>query len=73
MCAGAIILARIPLVYFGAADPKAGCCGSLMNLFDDNRFNHRPQLVPGLMAEECGSLLTSFFRDIRARKNSALN
>ncbi len=61
MCSGAIILARIPCVIFGAMDPKAGCCGSLMNLLEDNRFNHRPDLIPGLMADECGGILTSFF------------
>jgi tRNA(adenine34) deaminase len=73
MCSGAIILARIPCVIFGAMDPKAGCCGSLMNLLEDSRFNHRPDLLPGLMADECGGILTSFFREIRARKNSSLN
>lgn len=73
MCAGAIILSRIADVYFGASDPKAGACGSLMNLLADERFNHQPRLHPGLQAEECGSLLTSFFREIRngirARQN----
>lgn len=65
MCAGAIILARIPEVYFGAYDPKAGVCGTLMNLFDDPRFNHQPKLTAGLLREECGALLTNFFRGIR--------
>ncbi|HNR29827.1 MAG TPA: tRNA adenosine(34) deaminase TadA [Candidatus Hydrogenedentes bacterium] len=65
MCAGAIILARIPEVYFGALDPKAGCAGSLMNLLADGRFNHRPAVFPGILADECGGLLTTFFRDIR--------
>ena len=65
MCAGAIILARIAEVYFGAHDPKAGVCGSLMNLLEDTRFNHNPKLFPGLMAEECGALLSGFFRRIR--------
>jgi tRNA(adenine34) deaminase len=73
MCAGAIILSRIPEVYFGASDPKAGACGSLLNLLADERFNHQPHLCPGLLAEECGGLLTSFFRSIRdgsrARQN----
>ena len=68
MCAGAIILARIPEVYFGAYDPKAGVCGTLMNLLDDGRFNHRPLVVPGLLAQECGSLLSGFFRSIRERQ-----
>ncbi len=65
MCAGAIILARIPEVYFGASDPKAGVCGSLMNLLEDQRFNHQPTVVSGLLGEECGDMLTGFFREIR--------
>lgn len=68
MCAGAIILARIPEVFFGAMDPKAGCCGSLMNLLDDSRFNHKPVVNPGLLAEECGSILSEFFRSIRIQR-----
>lgn len=67
MCAGAIILSRVDKVFFGAYDPKAGCCGSLMNLLQDGRFNHRPEVVGGILAEECGSLLTAFFRDIRGQ------
>ncbi len=73
MCAGAIILARINEVYFGAPDPKAGCCGTLMNLLEDTRFNHQPRLYSGLMAQECGSILSAFFRQIRDAKNSSLN
>lgn len=65
MCAGAIILARVAEVYFGAHDPKAGACGTLMNLLEDVRFNHRPKVVPGLMADECGALLSGFFKRIR--------
>ena len=65
MCAGAIILARVAAVHFGASDPKAGCCGTLMNLLEDTRFNHQPAVFPGLLAEECGAMLTGFFRDIR--------
>ncbi|HOK08806.1 MAG TPA: tRNA adenosine(34) deaminase TadA [Candidatus Hydrogenedens sp.] len=67
MCAGAIILSRIPEVYFGAFDPKAGCCGTLMNLLADSRFNHRPLVVSGICANECGSLLTNFFQGIRQK------
>lgn len=73
MCAGAIILSRLAEVHFGATDPKAGCCGTLMNLLADSRFNHMPQLTSGLMAEECGGILSTFFREIRQRKNSAMN
>lgn len=68
MCAGAIILARIPEVYFGAHDPKAGVCGSLMNLLQDPRFNHRPTVVSGVLGSECGGMLTQFFRQIRSRE-----
>ena len=67
MCAGAIVLARISEVYFGAYDPKAGACGTLMNLLEDDRLNHQPQVEAGLCAEACGGILTSFFRAIRAR------
>lgn len=68
MCSGAIILSRIPKVFFGATDPKAGCSGSLMNLLTDSRFNHQPELESGLLGEECGALLTGFFREIRSRQ-----
>lgn len=73
MCAGAIILARIEAVFFGATDPKAGCCGTLMNLLEDPRFNHMPELIGGLMAEECGAILSDFFRHIRTAKRAGLN
>lgn len=71
MCSGAIILARIAEVYFGATDPKAGTCGTLMNLLEDDRFNHNPALVSGLLADECGALLTDFFRSIREQQRNA--
>ena len=73
MCAGAIILSRIPEVYFGAMDPKAGCTGSLMNLLADTRFNHRPRVFSGLMAEQCGGILSAFFQKIRDGRGSSLN
>ncbi len=73
MCAGAIILSRIPEIYFGAHDPKAGVCGSLMNLLADTRFNHCPAVFSGLLAEECGGILTSFFRGIRERARAERN
>jgi tRNA(adenine34) deaminase len=69
MCAGAIILSRIPEVYFGAFDPKAGACGSLLNLLEDNRFNHRAAVISGVRGKECGAILTEFFRAIRAKNN----
>lgn len=68
MCAGAIVQARIPRVVYGARDPKAGCAGTLMNLLDESRFNHRSEVLAGCMAEECGSQLTTFFRGLRAAK-----
>ncbi|MBI1904206.1 MAG: nucleoside deaminase [Planctomycetia bacterium] len=66
MCAGAIVQARVPLVVFGAADPKAGAAGSLMNLLCDPRLNHRAQVIPGVLAAECGEILTRFFQQQRA-------
>jgi tRNA(adenine34) deaminase len=65
MCAGAIVLARIDRVVFGAVDPKAGFAGSLGNLLQDPRLNHRPELTGGLLADDCGELLKAFFRDRR--------
>ena len=64
MCAGAVISARIPRVVFGARDPKAGSCGSVVDLFA-LPYNHRLQVVPGVLEEECAALLTDFFRKLR--------
>ncbi len=65
MCAGAIIQARIPMVVYGAADPKAGAVRTLYNLLDDSRLNHRCQIVPGVLAEPCGQILSEFFQQQR--------
>ena len=62
MCSGAILQARIPVVVYGATDPKAGAVGSLYKLLDDPRLNHRCQIVPGVLAPACGELLTRFFQ-----------
>jgi len=62
MCAGAIVLARIRRLVFGAFDPKAGMCGSLGNLVQDARLNHRVELTHGVMADSAGELLRAFFR-----------
>ncbi|MFW0782805.1 tRNA adenosine(34) deaminase TadA [Rossellomorea marisflavi] len=70
MCSGAIILSRVEKVIYGAKDPKAGCAGTLMNLLDDERFNHQCVVVPGVMEQECGGMLSSFFKDLRARKKA---
>ncbi|MFT4050041.1 MAG: tRNA adenosine(34) deaminase TadA [Solirubrobacterales bacterium] len=61
MCAGAIVLSRIPRVVFGASDPKAGACGSVLDVTGEERFNHRPEVVGGLLGEDCGALLRAFF------------
>lgn len=66
MCAGAIVQARIPTVFFGAMDPKAGAAGSLFNLLNDDRLNHRALVIPGVLAESCSQLLTDFFQRKRA-------
>lgn len=62
MCAGAALLARIPRLVFGARDPKAGMCGSLGNLVEDSRLNHRLEVVEGVLASEAAELLQAFFR-----------
>ena len=61
MCAGALVAGRVARVVFGAADPKGGACGSLYNLCVDPRMNHEVEVVPGVLAEECGALLSDFF------------
>lgn len=65
MCAGAIVLSRIPRVVFGALDPKAGACGSVLDVTGEPRFNHRPEVRGGLMGEACGELLRTFFASRR--------
>lgn len=67
MCAGAIVLARIPRVVIGALDPKAGACGSVMNVLDHPALNHRVVAEVGLLSEECSELLRGFFRERRGR------
>ena len=66
MCAGAIMHARIERLVFGAADPKTGACGSVVDLFAEARLNHHTVVQAGLMAPQCGKLLTNFFRQRRA-------
>jgi tRNA(adenine34) deaminase len=61
MCAGAIVLARVPRVVYGATDPKAGACGSVLDVLGEPRLNHRPEVAGGLLAAECGELLSAFF------------
>lgn len=73
MCAGAILQARIDRVVFGASDPKAGCCGTLMNLLQDGRFNHRSEVTEGVLRDECAALLSGFFQALRSRKAAREN
>ena len=65
MCAGAIVLARLPMVVYGAVDPKAGACDSLYRITSDPRLNHRSQVVGGVLAEACGGILSDFFAEKR--------
>lgn len=69
MCAGAIINARIKTVYYGAADPKAGSCGSVVDLFAQP-YNHRPELVAGVLGEECAQVLRDFFAALREKRKA---
>ena len=70
MCSGGILLSRIDQVFYGAKDPKGGAAGSLMNLLQDMRFNHSCYVETGILEEECGSILTNFFRKIRQEKKA---
>jgi tRNA(adenine34) deaminase len=68
MCAGAILQSRIKRVIYGAKDPKGGCIDSCMKMYETNGFNHYPEVLSGILDEECGSLLTNFFRRKRELK-----
>lgn len=70
MCSGAIVLSRLKSVYYGAADPKGGAVRTLMTVLEDERLNHQCEVYPGILEEECGSLLTSFFRALREKKKA---
>ena len=65
MCAGAIVLARLPELVFGASEPKTGACGSLYLIADDDRLNHQSKIVAGIMELECSDLLKEYFRNLR--------
>lgn len=67
MCAGAIINSRIPDIWYGAKDEKAGACGSVLNLFEE-RFNHKPAVRSGLLKEDCTALLQEFFTSLRSKE-----
>ncbi len=68
MCAGALLQSRIDRVVIGAMNPKAGCAGSVQNLLNDSRFNHQAELVSGVLGEECGKMMSSFFAKLRRSK-----
>ena len=69
MCAGAILQSRIDTVVFGAKNSKAGCCGSILNILDNNSFNHKVNIVEGVMVEDCSILMKQFFKDLRRKDN----
>ena len=71
MCAGAIVLARIKKLVFGAFDPKAGACGSLYNLVQDGKLNHQVEVVPEVLKEDCSGLLQTFFKVLRWEKGES--
>ena len=72
MCAGAILQSRVPEVIYGARDAKAGCVDSLYRLLNDDRFNHQCAVTESPLAEECGQLLTDFFRALREKKKQQM-
>jgi len=71
MCAGAIVQARIPVVVYGAKNPKAGCAGSILNILEEPRFNHQAQVISGVLEEECARLMREFFLRFRGRVKTA--
>ncbi|MBU4418553.1 MAG: nucleoside deaminase, partial [Candidatus Omnitrophica bacterium] len=68
MCAGALVLARVKNLCFGASDPKTGACGSVVNIANHKKLNHRIKVVSGILKEDCALLLKEFFKKKRARK-----
>jgi tRNA(adenine34) deaminase len=70
MCAGAIINARLPQVFYGTEDPKGGACGSVTDLFE-MKFNHKPEVISGILKDECASVLTEFFLKLRTKDSDS--
>jgi tRNA(adenine34) deaminase len=71
MCAGASVLARLNKIVFGAYDPKAGACGSVLQVADDSRLNHTCEIIGGVLEEECSAMLKDFFKKLRMRNKNA--
>ncbi len=69
MCAGALVLSRIKSIFFGAKDPKTGACGSLLNIANHKKLNHRIKIKKSLLQKECGALLSEFFKQKRHQRN----
>lgn len=69
MCAGAMVLARLQKVYIGTSDLKTGACGSLMNILQDERLNHKVEIETGIMQKQCEKLMKSFFQNLRKKKS----
>lgn len=72
MCAGAIVQARIPRVVIGCMNPKAGCAGSVLNLLQEEGFNHQVQTETGVLGEECSQMMKSFFKELREKKKQKM-
>ena len=70
MCAGAVVLARIPKLVYGVSDPKTGACGSIYNICGDASLNHRVEVVSGIMERECSDILREFFKSLREKKSN---
>ena len=68
MCAGAIVQARVSRVVIGSMNPKAGCAGSILNLLEMEQFNHQVEVTRGVLQEECSSMLSDFFKELREKK-----
>lgn len=72
MCSGAIVMSRVPTVVYGAKDPKGGTVDSLMHLLNEPSFNHRAEVMSGVLEEECSTMLKTFFKNLRANKKNSL-
>lgn len=71
MCAGAIVQSRVKRVVIGAMNKKAGCAGSIFNLLEEDRFNHKAEVVRGVLENECSEMMSTFFKELRAKKSHA--